>query len=70
MYRILRMKKQEKIYQEKNNQKRENQRGRKTTLTDWLVKTMGASALAGLCALHGGSDGREVYQNLQTRKSV
>lgn len=65
------MKKQEKIYQEKNNQKREeDHQERKTTLTDWLVKIMGASALAGLCALHGGSDGREVYQNLRTRKSV
>lgn len=61
---------QERTYQKENYQKRENQRERKTTLADWLIKTIGASALAGLCAMHGGSDGREVYQNLQTRKSV
>lgn len=37
----------------------------KKTLTDWLIQTIGASAIAGISAMSGSSDGGEVYRNLQ-----
>ena len=37
----------------------------KKTLADWLIQTLGASAIAGISAMSGSSDGGEVYRNLQ-----
>lgn len=37
----------------------------KKTFTNWLIRVIGASALAGICELNGSSDGGEVYRNLR-----
>ena len=35
----------------------------KKTFADWLIQTLGASAIAGISAMSGSSDGGDVYQN-------
>lgn len=37
----------------------------KKTFADWLIQTVGASAIAGISAMSGSSDGGDVYRNMQ-----
>lgn len=38
---------------------------KKKTFADWLIQTIGASAIAGICEMNGSCDGGMVYRNLQ-----
>lgn len=37
----------------------------KKTFADWLIQTVGASAITGISAMSGSSDGGDVYRNMQ-----
>ncbi|WP_432626608.1 hypothetical protein [Brotaphodocola sp.] len=52
---------------DKNEREKKQKREIKndSTLTAWLLKTIGASAIAGICEMSGSCDGEAVYRNLQ-----